>query len=549
MNIDELIVNATIVDGTGADPFFGNVGILGERLIGPILGTPPAPLRTTDARGMILAPGFIDVHSHGDLIHPMPEELRRGLVLGRLAQGITTEIIGNCGLGACPVFGAAAKIVPSINSWMTPPGSRWEWESVSSFLEILERRPLSCNVGMLAAHGPLRISAMGLSPGFPAREHINSMSQWLEEALDCGAFGLSTGLIYPPGMFSETQELIHLARIVSRRGRILTSHIRGSSETLLEAVEELLAIGREAGARVHHSHNEAVGREHWWKVERVLEREEMAARDGIAVSFDMFPYTAAATMMLAIYPPWSLEGGVERLLERLRHSSLREQIRRDIETLAPVWPPWEPGRWPHNLVRAVGWQNIYVGSCGKPKNSEYEHLNLVELGERMGKSPFDAVSDLMLLDGGMVSQLIFDVSGDEKDEKNIERLLSHRMGILATDANDFGKGLPHPAAYGAFPRILARFARDKHVCSISDAIRKMSGRPAELFGISQRGVIREGYFADLVLIDYERLADRATFREPRRLAEGMERVYVNGRLAVERGQWRDASAGRLLRCP
>jgi N-acyl-D-amino-acid deacylase len=545
--LDLLLKNATILDGTGSEPYAGHLGIRRDTLVGPWRIDPPQARRVLDVAGKILAPGFIDVHSHADLIHPLQPAQRRDLVMGRLAQGITSEIIGNCGLGACPNLGPASQILPRLNAWMTPRGSVWNWNSVATYLAVLEEAALTCNVGLLLPHGPLRVSAMGLGSGEPDACQLSLMKSWLEESLDAGVFGLSTGLIYPPGMFSSTDELKALAQIVGRRRRIYTSHVRGSSETLLESVEELLDIGRDGNVAVHHSHNEALGRDHWWKIERVLEREERAKREGIAISFDMFPYSAAATMMSAIYPPWSLEGGVEKLLERLGDAAIRKRIEEDIESLIPRWPPWEKGAWPHNLVRAAGWENIHIGSCTQPENKGFEFCSLRELGEKTGKSPFEAISDLMIADGGMISQIIFQVSGSDEKESNLERLLAHPLGIVATDANDFGRGRPHPAAYGAFPRILSRFVRERAVCSLPEAVRKMTSRPAELFGIDRRGVLREGYFADLVVLDYDRLADQSTYRDPRQMALGIEKVFVNGQLVLDDSRWVTENAGRLLR--
>jgi N-acyl-D-aspartate/D-glutamate deacylase len=379
------------------------------------------------------------------------------------------------------------------------------------------------------------------------------MAEALDEGLAAGGFGVSSGLIYPPGMYSDTDELVGLARVAARRNRIFTSHIRGSSETLLAAVDELIEVGRASGAAVHHSHSEALGRGHWWKVAAVLEREERAAAGGVPISFDMFPYTAAATTMLAIYPPWSLEGGVDRLLERLADPLERRRIERDIETLVPQWPPWAPGAWPHNLVRAAGWEGILVGSTVRPESRSSEFVTLAELGARQGKSPFDAVSDLMLAERGQVSQLIFMISGSPEEEDrgevpNLDRLLAHPLGIVASDANDFGTGRPHPAAFGAFPRILARFVR-RGVCPLGTAIRKMTSRPAELFGIRDRGRIREDYFADLVLLDCGRIQDRATYRSPRQPPDGVDSVWINGRLVLDEGIWTEDApgAGSVLR--
>lgn len=463
----------------------------------------------------------------------------------KLAQGITTTIIGNCGLGCAPVGNTEAEtILRAVNAWMTPEAVPWRWRSVGEYLEQLAANGLALNIATLAPHGPIRISAMGLRKGAPSRSERKTMRAMIEQAMNEGALGLSTGLIYPPGMYSETAELQALAEIVKDYDGIYTSHIRGSSETLIPAVKELLSIGRSTGVRVHHSHNEAVGRAHWPKIERVLAMEEEAVKAGVCVSFDMFPYTAAATMMIAIYPPWSLEGGVDALLERLQNTKTRARIRRDI---AQKKSSCAPNGWPHNLVRATGWGAIYIGYVASRKNKRYENRSLLELGKLMGKEPFDAIADLLIAERGQVSMLIFEVTGERDARELLSRYARHPLSAFCTDAEDYGRGLPHPAAYGAFAKILGRFVREDKTLSLAEAVRKMTSYPAQIFGLKDRGVIRPGAFADIVLFDPKQIKDRATYAHPRRAATGIKCVIVNGNIAFAEGEWNNSPSGVVIK--
>ncbi|MEE9218695.1 MAG: D-aminoacylase [Acidobacteriota bacterium] len=552
--------NATIVDGSGSAAFAGDVEIEQDRITrvirrpeagppeAPSAGTLPRPgLRVIDAAGKVLAPGFIDIHSHADLIFPQPEPRRSELLRGRIAQGITTEIIGNCGMGVAPLEPGSEEILRGINGWLTPETIPWPWRSLGDYLDRLEARGVPLNVGTLAPHGPLRIGAAGLAAGACAAHDLAAMREALRQALEDGAFGVSTGLIYPPGMYSDTDECAQMAEVAAKFDALYTSHIRGSSELLLPSVRELIEVGQRSGARVHHSHNEAVGRTHWKKVHEVLEIEDRARVQGVRLTHDMFPYPAAATTMLALFPPWSLEGGVETFLGRLREPGERRRIREAVERQTPEWPPWKPGGWPHNLSLAVGWNRIAIGSVASSERRELEGITLEELGRWAGRPPFEALCDLLLAEEGRVSQIVYDVTGDADHERGLEVILAHPCGALCTDANDYGRGKPHPAAYGAFPRVLGRYVRERRCISLEEAVRKMTSYPASLLGLRDRGTLREGAHADLVLFDPQRIADRATFDEPRQPPLGIDLVVINGRLALEGGRLAPSAAGRVLR--
>jgi len=558
---DLVIRGGLVVDGTGSPPRRADVAVAGGRIVavGEIGET--GAERIIDATGLMVAPGFVDIHSHADLIVLSDRATQERLLGAKIAQGVTTILVGNCGLGVAPATPPAATILSGINGWMTPAGVESGPLAVGSFLDRIERDGVALNLGTLVPHGPVRISVMGLADGEPSEAQLAAMRREVALGLDQGAYGLSTGLIYPPGMFSDTDELATLAAEVAARDRLFTSHVRGSSETLLSATRELVEIARRSGARVHHSHMEAVGETFWPDAAAMLEIEDRARNEGLRISHDVFVYTRAATMMSAIFPPWSLEGGVPSLLGRLRDPDVRKRIEREIETRSPEWPPWEPGGWPHNLVGAVGWNSILVASLGETPalHSDRESgrdggspghdlvgRSLSEIAADQDRDPFDVVADLMLAQNGAVGQQVAEVSGrDDRDDALIS-IFAHPASAVISDAEDYGRGAPHPAHAGAFPRAF-RLARDRDLMSVEEAIRKMTSYPASIVGIDDRGIIREGAFADLVIFDPETLTDRATWNEPRTRAEGMREVLINGEIVVAGGEYLGGAAGSVLR--
>jgi len=540
-----IIKNVKVVDGLGNPWYRADVGIQGEKIacIGRI-ETGDAEKRI-DGKNMMLAPGFIDMHSHSEMI--FLNKRQPELVEGRIRQGITTEIMGNCGISVSPVNDEMKAVVEASVGWMTPDKVPWEWNSMGEFLGVVEKKGVVINVGTLTGHGAIRALLKGFSAGVSSSEEIGRMQDFLRETFEQGSFGLSSGLIYAPGMFADTNELSELGKVVAEYDRLFVSHIRGSSETDVDAQKEIISIGEKTGCRVHRSHYEAFGREHWHKIEITLKIDEEARQRGIEMAFDMFPYTAAMTMMIAIYPPWALEGGWPEFAKRVEDAEIRKKIENDIENLVPAWPTWLPGAWPHNLVKATGWENVYIGYMPSDRNKKFEGLNLVELGESVGKSPFDAITDLMVEEDGAISQLIFGVSGDRDNDEPLRAIIKHPLGGYATDAIDIGRGKPHPAAYGTYPRILGHYVRELKLLPLEDAIRRMTSFPANRLGLRDRGIIAEGYFADLVLFDPDRIIDRATFENPRRFPEGIHYVIVNGEVLLDQGELRGIRPGKVLR--
>jgi N-acyl-D-aspartate/D-glutamate deacylase len=544
--LDLVLRGGMLVDGTGSPPRVVDVGVREDRVVA--IGDLEAATaeEEIDAAGLVVAPGFVDLHSHGDLILLADEATQQRLFEARIRQGVTTIVVGNCGLGVAPAGDGAAGILAAVNGWMTPENVSAGPLTIGEYLERLEDGGVALNAATLVPHGPVRISTMGLAAGAPTDEQLASMRDTVARALDDGAFGLSSGLIYPPGMYSPTDELVALAEEVAARDRLMTAHVRGSSETLLRATEELVEIARASGARVHHSHMEAVGDRFWSDVDRMLEIEDRARESGLSITHDVFLYTRAATMMAAIFPPWSLEGGVPALLERLADPAQRARIATEIETRVPEWPPWVDGGWPHNLVEADGWDGILIASVAPGGPEAWIGRSLEEIAAERGREPFDVVADLMLSQDGRVGQLVDEISGRGEQVEALLRIFTHPAAAVISDAEDYGRGAPHPAHAGAFARAL-RINRERELMPLEDLVRRMTGYPASIVGLDGRGVLREGAPADIVLFDTETVADRATWSEPREPARGIRSVWINGRGVVRDGRYVGGSAGRVLR--
>ena len=545
---DLILRGGSVADGTGAARFPADVAVQDGRIAEVSPNLLAAASRDIDLDGLVLAPGFIDLHSHSDLLFTLPELEQRQLLGGRLRQGITTELVGNCGYGPAPVTAESLPLLQAVNGFITPDGVSWSWRSFAEFLEVVEARGPLLNMAALVSHGAVRTAAMGMKPEAPSVDEMRRMDRSIRDAMAAGAYGISYGLIYPPGQFARTDELVQTAASASAGGGFAAFHQRGSGAgTCLAAVEEILEVGRRSGCPVHHSHEESVGPDAWRLVESVIRREEEARRAGLELTMDVIPYTWVCTTMLALYPPWALEGGVEAFLERLRDPLLRSRMKREVGSAAPTWPPWEGNGWIMNLVREVGWERIHVGHVNSEANRWAVMLNLAELAAARRRDPFEALSDLMLEEQGVVTQLIFGISGDASTDAPLLPLIAHPDRALVSDAWDIGKGSPHPGAYGAFPRVLGHYVQERGLIPLEEAIRKMTSLPAARLGLSDRGVVRRGAHADLVAFDPGRVRERATCADPRVYPDGIELVIVNGTVAVRGGEIVEAHAGRVLR--
>ena len=517
---DLLILGGEVLDGSGAPARRADVAIAGDRIAA--LGDLAAAAARTVLRadGRLVCPGFIDVHSHSDtflLLEPSAPS--------KIFQGVTTEIVGNCGASTAPRTGAYK--LPSDWCDQRYPGA---WSSVAEYRTLLAQVRPAVNVVLLIGHNAIRAGVIGYAarPAQPAE--IRAMATLFERALDEGGAGLSTGLIYTPGRYAAPEEIRALAAVAARRGKIYTSHMRSEGDRLLEALDETLALARTTGVRVEISHLTTAGRRNWSKVDAALDKIRAARAAGLAVAADRYPYTASCTDLDVILPDWAAGDGREAVLARLRDPATRQRLRDDLQARRT----------------ADDWQEIMVGALTRPDLAHFRGRRLCDIAVELGLEPVDAALHLLDVDELKPSAIFFGMS-----EKNLWKIFAEPWVMAGSDASiraptgPLSADFPHPRAYGTFPRLL-RAALDGQTVPLPEMIRKMTSLPADHFRLPGRGRLAPGAFADVVVFDPQTVRDRATYAEPHQFAAGISAVLVNGRPALLDGQFTGDRAGRFI---
>jgi len=543
---DIIIKNGRVVDGTGNPWFKTDVGIKEGKIqkIGIIDASEGETV--ISAEGLVVSPGFIDIHSHADFILPLANHID---ILAPLVElGITTLVTGNCGLSPFPVNPTKLDLLKSYTEFFQGGKLSWNWETTAEYLDNLSSSGSIFNVVQLVSHGAIRIAVMGFDASEPSPTQMKEMQSMVSDAMEEGAFGLSAGLIYAPGMYASTDELIAITKSLIPFQGVFTCHVRGSSETGLEATKEIIRIARENRIPVEHSHMEAFGAPNWHQIDETIRLHDQARAEGLDVTFDVIPYTAANTTLTACFPPYAFEGGINKFLERLKDPKQREQLRFDIENMISEWPTWRPGTWPHNLARNTGWKNIWLLWSPSEKSVKYYGKSFEEIGNIQKKKPFDSVADLLIEENGTALALYIGVSGDLDNYEGLQKILCHPNGAINTDAILTGRGMPHPAAYGSYPRVLGQYVREQKLMRLEEAVRKMTSLSSRRFNIHNRGLIKLGMWADITIFNADSIRDNATYIKPDTPPTGIEWVLINGEVVVEKGKLQTkARPGQVLR--
>jgi dihydroorotase/N-acyl-D-amino-acid deacylase len=497
---DYLFSNGTILDGTGGQPFHADIFTQGERIvrIGPGLSAPSAIV--VDCTGLTLTPGFIDSHTHSDLqvIEGRTEKLR---------QGVTTEVVGNCGFSAYPPARNPAELRSFANGIFCGD-DQWGWPSTEAYLRAISESR-TANVVSLVGHGSLRIAVAGTKQGQLSEAEISSMESLLEEALDAGAAGFSTGLMYAPGSSAPAGELQRLCNATARKGKIYTSHMRSYFSELVDAVDEQIDLARHSGGRLQVSHLQAVGASNWHLQSVAIGKMEEAHAEGIDVEFDCYPYVAGSSVLTQLLPQSALDGGLLQLMVRLRNPSKRIEIRDELQRIIP----WR-------------WSDIYISSVGSQANLNAIGKTLVQIAEERGKEPADIVLELLDEEEGDATMLCFNQSAE-----NLRASLQHPFATIISDGF-YVKGRPHPRLHGTFPLLLGTYSREKGWLSLAEAVHKITGKPAARYALKDRGVLAPGYFADIVAFLADAIDSPATYDSPELAPLGIHSVYRNGEPAA-----------------
>ena len=519
-----VIREGLIVDGAGNPWFKSDLEITGRKIshIGKSAGS---KAKVVDASGCVVAPGFIDIHSHSDLdilVNPKAES--------KVRQGVTTEVFPNCGSGPAPLKGAAVELVKDD---MKELGLSLNWSAMAEYMRRIERQGISLNVALLIPHGTLRACVLGLENRKPTEKEMEKMKALTEQCMRQGAFGMCTGLRYVPGSYAETDEIVELLKIVGKYGGFYASHIRdeGDRGTYPTAIAEAVEIGERTEVPVEISHLKALGRRAWGKVKDALKIVDDARTRGVDVTCDMYPYTASGTGFMAWIPKWSHEGGFDKFLERLKNPELKRKIVEETRV----------------VLDDRGGPEKAVLTRFSP-NRQYEGKTLKEISAMKAKDPVDVMLDLIVEAKGETPVVNFNMMDDD-----VEAVMRHPAVMFGTDGYSLapygvlGRGKPHPRSYGTYPRVLGRYVRDRKLLTIEEAVRKMTSLPAQRLGLQDRGLIKEGMYADIVVFNPRNVRDTATFTDPHQYPDGVEYVIVNGTIVMEKGEHTGALPGMVLR--
>jgi N-acyl-D-amino-acid deacylase len=526
---DLVLRNGKIVDGTGNPWFQGDVAVSGSK-IAAIGRVPQAGKREIDARGLVVAPGFIDIHSHSDFTL-----LEDGSAASKIRQGVTTEVLGESG-SAGPYQGELLPHRALVR------GQTMRWDTLGKYLELVDRSGVATNVASFVGLGNVWTSVMGTSHARPTAEQFEKMKTLVAEAMQEGAMGLSCCLAMPPDGLATTEDLVELCKVVARYGGIFVVHLRNEGTEVFEAIREAIEVGRRAGLPVEILHIKIADQRYWGRMNEVVRLVDGARKSGVNVQANVYPYTRGNNNLSSILPPWAHEGGTARMLARLKDPELRGKLKKDIREGIPGW---------YNHYTAVGgdWSRMLISANNSYQGLTMDRILAVRTKDKVpAPDPLDVFFDFLADEGGSVSTVY-----DHHTEKDMTLALMQSWcgigsdGVALATTGPLRRGHPHPRSFGTFPRILGVYVRQQGLLRLEDAIRKMTSQNAAKLGLRDRGILRPGAYADLTLFDPERVIDRATYEDPFQYSEGVQYVLVNGQLVLDRGQATGALPGKALR--
>jgi len=530
---DVIIKGGTVYDGTGGEGHVADVAIRGDRIVGVGDFASAVPKKTIDARGLAVAPGFINMLSWSN-----ESLIQDGRSQSEIRQGVTTEIMGE-GESMGPLND---RMKTRLVREQTDIKFEIKWNTLAEYLHYLEKRGISCNVASFLGATTVREYVIGLEDKQPTPEQLDEMRELVRKEMEAGALGIGTSLIYPPAFYAKTEELIELCKVAAKYQGKYISHMRSEGNQLLEALNELIRISRQAGIPAEVYHLKASGEKNWPKEDELLAQIEAAQKEGLKIRANMYTYTAAGTGLDACLPPWTEDGGYPALFKRLRDPATREKIAAEVRVDSDAW---------ENLYLAAGSpERILLAGFKSEKLKPFTGKSLAEVAKMRGKDPVETIMDLISEDESRIGTIYYLMS-----EENVKKELAKPWISFGSDEASqapegvFLKSNPHPRAYGNFARVLGKYARDEKVITLPEAVRRLSALPATNLGLDHRGFVQDGMFADVVVFDPATIADRATFDKPHQYAVGMKHVFVNGVQVLKDGDHTGAKPGRALAGP
>ncbi len=526
-SLDILIKNGFVIDGTGKNEFHADIGIKDGRIV--LIGK-SAELdarNIIDAKGLKISPGFIDIHSHTDadlIINPKAES--------KIRQGVTTEITGQDGFSWGPLGGPEIDLTRK--NFLEQYGEELKWIRLGDFLNDFSKRKFSVNIATMIGLGTIREYIIGLDDRKATSEEILKMQNEVIRAIEEGAIGISTGLEYTPGSFASTEELIELCKVAPEKFRIYASHIRNEDNFVLEAIDEAIEIALKSKSRLQISHLKVSGKSNWSKVDQLIEKIDKAINSGLDLHADRYTYVAYHTNLSALFPLWARDGGTEKFLDRLKDKNLEKNIREYVEKKVS------------NLDG--DWNGVLISSVGKEEFKHYQGKTIQQLSEEFGMDGFETSVKVIMDNENQVMMMGFGM-----EENSTEKILSHPAVMISSDAGShapyppMNREIAHPRAYGTFPRAISKYVRERKICSLEEMIKKMTSMPADKLGIKERGRIAEGYFADIVIFDFNKIQDKATFTEPHQYPDGIPYVIVNGEIVIANSEHTGSLPGKVIK--
>lgn len=528
---DVIIRNGVIYDGTGNEPVHGDVAVKGDRIAAIGLNLAGSARTTIDARGRAVAPGFINM-----LAHPEVSLFADGRALSDLAQGVTLEVLGEDSMG--PLTPAMQVNMRVRQSDIHYPVT---WRTLGQYMEMLERRGISPNIASFVGAGTVRTNLLGEADVQPNTKQLEAMRTLVRKAMEEGAVGLTTALIYSPNTYARTPELIALAKVSAQCGGIFSAHVRNEGDRLIEAIDELVTVARASGAPGHIYHFKQSGPDNWAKIGAAVSRVEAARASGTRITADMYTYTASATGLDAAMPPWVQEGGYQAWAGRLKDKAVRAKVAKEMLTPTDAW---------ENLLLAAGPKGTLLVGFRNPELRGLIGKTLEEVAVTRGRSAHETAMDLVVEDGSRVQVVYFLMS-----EENTKRQAGLPWVSFGSDAASlanegvFLKQSTHPRAYGNFARLLGKYVREEKATTLEDAIRRLTSLPAANLRLTDRGLRKVGQFADVLAFDAATIADHATYQQPHQYATGMTHVWVNGTQVLKNGEHTGAKPGQVVRGP